>query len=122
MENNYYNPPIPLNPPIRQTIIINPNFANPRINMKRKFELPAINQPEVGDSTFFTGISKPAFNKNSAMDSYQISKPSQESVNADWANEFVNRCNERKNEYGLKLQQQQNQIAKPHQGPNHLLH
>ena len=116
--DNYYNPPI------KQTIIINPNYVNPRTNMKRKLELP-INQPDVGDSTFFTGISKP-FN-NSA-----ISQPSQESVNAEWANEFLNRCNERKNEYRggywtdeyglLKPQQQLNQIAKPYQGLNHLLY
>ena len=117
MNNDY-------NPPIKQTIIINPNYINPRTNMKRKLELP-INQPDVGDSTFFTGISKP-FN-NSA-----ISQPSQGSVNAEWANEFLNRCSERKNEYRgeywtdeyglLKPQQQLNQIAKPYQGLNHLLY
>ena len=117
--NNDYNPPT-----IKQTIIINPNYINPRTNMKRKLELP-INQPDVGDSTFFTGISKP-FN-NSA-----ISQPSQESVNAEWANEFLNRCSERKNEYRggywtdeyglLKPQQQLNQIAKPYQGLSHLLY
>ena len=70
---NYYNPPN------KQTIIINPNFPNSRnvANMKRKLELPPNQHAVVGDSTFFTGISKPF---NNSMNSHQIAKPSQQSV------------------------------------------